>query len=604
MALLIRRGTDAERTGKVFQEGELIYTTDTKEVYIGDGVTPGGKSVSTYSNAQAIQAIGAALQAGQHQNISFTFDADQINATVTLDGGLLNVVEDGDPELGGDLNLNGYGIFLSDSTKVIDGVTGNLYGNLTGDVTGNVTGDVTGNVSGNAGTVTNGVYTTGSYSNPSWIASLEGSKISGSVNSVTNGVYTNTQQSITGEKTFTQTIIGDIKGSVISTDGITTLVNAQTNTISATTIGATDLTVSGTLTVNGTTTSINTTTLEVADKNITIAKGALTPAAAAGAGITIEGANATITYDNVTDRLVINKTVQASALVGNVTGNVTGNVLGNVTGNLTGNVVGDVVGSVFADDSTKIVDGITGNLFGNLTGNVVGNVTGNLTGDVYNSGPFRVLEVGTTASNAIFTGNIRTTTIDAYDNSMVYVNDDATVNGRLTVTASTRAILGFYSPAGYVVATDVGGGNLVTNVGIAANRVGFNVPVQFGQYTTTQRDALGVTLTIESPDSGTVPEASWSGGQATVYFHNQENQVIDVGAQVTISGLAPSGYNGTYTADEVGYNYVKYTVADPGSNGVATNGTVVAPVRNGTVIYNTTLNQFQGYANNSWVALS
>jgi hypothetical protein len=44
---------------------------------------------------------------------------------------------------------------------------------------GALTGNVTGNVSGNAGTVTNGVVTTGSYSNPSWITALAYSKLSG-----------------------------------------------------------------------------------------------------------------------------------------------------------------------------------------------------------------------------------------------------------------------------------------------------------------------------------------------------------------------------------------------------------------------------------------
>ena len=56
--------------------------------------------------------------------------------------------------------------------------------------TGNVTGDVT----GNAGTVTNGVYTTGNYIDPAWITSIAGSKVSGNISgnagSVTNGVYT------------------------------------------------------------------------------------------------------------------------------------------------------------------------------------------------------------------------------------------------------------------------------------------------------------------------------------------------------------------------------------------------------------------------------
>lgn len=51
-------------------------------------------------------------------------------------------------------------------------------------------------ISGNASTVTNGVYTSGSYANPAWITSLAGSKITGQVSSaanadtVTNGVYT------------------------------------------------------------------------------------------------------------------------------------------------------------------------------------------------------------------------------------------------------------------------------------------------------------------------------------------------------------------------------------------------------------------------------
>jgi hypothetical protein len=44
-------------------------------------------------------------------------------------------------------------------------------------------------IDGNAGTVTNGVYTTGSYTNPSWISSLDGSKLSGTV-VATNGVVT------------------------------------------------------------------------------------------------------------------------------------------------------------------------------------------------------------------------------------------------------------------------------------------------------------------------------------------------------------------------------------------------------------------------------
>lgn len=61
-------------------------------------------------------------------------------------------------------------------------VTGNLTGNVTGNVTGDLTGNVTGNVSGNAGTVTNGLYSTGSYGDPAWLTSLGANKITGGTN--------------------------------------------------------------------------------------------------------------------------------------------------------------------------------------------------------------------------------------------------------------------------------------------------------------------------------------------------------------------------------------------------------------------------------------
>jgi len=47
---------------------------------------------------------------------------------------------------------------------------------------------ISGSITGNAGTVTNGVYTTGSYDNPSWITSLDGSKITGTVANAANAL--------------------------------------------------------------------------------------------------------------------------------------------------------------------------------------------------------------------------------------------------------------------------------------------------------------------------------------------------------------------------------------------------------------------------------
>jgi len=46
MSLKIRRGLAASRTSITPAEGEFIYTTDTKIVYIGDGTTAGGNILS------------------------------------------------------------------------------------------------------------------------------------------------------------------------------------------------------------------------------------------------------------------------------------------------------------------------------------------------------------------------------------------------------------------------------------------------------------------------------------------------------------------------------------------------------------------------------
>lgn len=45
MALKLRRGTNAGRTAITPAEGEPIFTTDTKQLYIGDGTTAGGVAV-------------------------------------------------------------------------------------------------------------------------------------------------------------------------------------------------------------------------------------------------------------------------------------------------------------------------------------------------------------------------------------------------------------------------------------------------------------------------------------------------------------------------------------------------------------------------------
>ena len=168
MSLRIRRGTEAERSGIVFDTAEIVWTTNDQQLWVGDGITQGGINILANSAGTGLQynaltkklefagatyttddiaegtqpsrqyftveraqdAAAAALVNGVHTNISFVYNttqdnANRIDATVTLDGvGIASVSADTNPSLGGNLVLN---------THNITG-TGNI--NITGSVTG------------------------------------------------------------------------------------------------------------------------------------------------------------------------------------------------------------------------------------------------------------------------------------------------------------------------------------------------------------------------------------------------------------------------------------------------------------------------------------
>lgn len=115
MALKLRRGTNAQRLLITPAEGELIYTIDTKLLYVGDGSTAGGVAVDS----------GAAT--------TFTGIASNITPDVT-----------NTRNIGAVGNVYATGRF----TSLFGNLTGNVSGNVTGNVTGNLTGNVDGNVTG------------------------------------------------------------------------------------------------------------------------------------------------------------------------------------------------------------------------------------------------------------------------------------------------------------------------------------------------------------------------------------------------------------------------------------------------------------------------
>lgn len=203
MALRLRRGTNAERQLITPVEGELVWTTDTKELYAGDGTTVGGIKITGAEDAprteldelddvtlgtvnngdvlaydmdlgvwKAAPAESPELQAGQLYNIGLlgddssilvdtssnffrgNFDGDlydsEGNRLIDADGGFFydkEGVEILDLNIrGGEFDLKGNvqgSVFNNNLTQIlVDHDNETFYGTLQGDVVGNVIGSV------------------------------------------------------------------------------------------------------------------------------------------------------------------------------------------------------------------------------------------------------------------------------------------------------------------------------------------------------------------------------------------------------------------------------------------------------------------------------
>ena len=143
--LRIKRGTKTQlqtTPGYVPAEGELVYTTDSKEVFVGDGATTGGTPVSV--STQNLEDLGNVQALAAQNDQILVYNGSQWAAT-------------DNPAI--DVRGNIYG---DDSTLLVDAINGkivgpvetssvtatNVVGNLTGDVVGSVTGNVVGNTTG------------------------------------------------------------------------------------------------------------------------------------------------------------------------------------------------------------------------------------------------------------------------------------------------------------------------------------------------------------------------------------------------------------------------------------------------------------------------
>jgi hypothetical protein len=336
MAFRLRRGTDLQRQSITPAEGELIYVTDTKEIYAGDGTTLGGILVtgdiagSPPALTRDLDTDGFTISGNGTIDLSGTITAtsfvgDGSGLTGISSGGGAGIIE------GYTYTINIEGDVLgTDSSTIVDASTNSFYGNFIGD--GSQITDMNLNQLDDVATFSPGEGEILKYIGGFWTNAPDGdagagliqgqcypisiqgdivSQDSSVIVDATNNIFTgdligNVLGNLTGD--VDGNVVGDLVGSVFADDS-TPIVDAINKTL------------------NG---------------NL--------------AGDAFGNHSGTFTGDMTGD------------LIGNVTGNLSGNVIGNVSGDVIGNVFGTVfggvdgelTGSVFTNNSTLVIDGDTG----------------------------------------------------------------------------------------------------------------------------------------------------------------------------------------------------------------------------------------------------
>ena len=489
MALQIRRGTNNERllmngiANSVPAQGELLYATDTKKLFIGDGSTTGGTSVG-YFGSIAVSGQNTLFSTSNKElltlvagdNISITTNentnAITINAAAQFDeinNGSIRLLQNNIAGLNSNENIN---IDPAGTGKVV--ITGAL--DVSGTISGNLTGNVTGTVSGNAGSVTNGVYTTdiGSVTSIMLAGNISNSKLLNS--SVT-----------------------------IGTTGIN--------------LGASSTTLVGLTSVTSTafTGNIFTNLIDSADSSQIV----VTPTMRF---------NSDVTFD---------ERVYADRFFGAVTGNLTGNVVGTVTGNLVGNVSGadfvrnkniqlngntitttDLNENLLIDPNGSGRVDINGNLI--TTGlQIFGPGAGGASGDgtiliVTSSSSAIPLSVAEVHNNASLTGAVAFSRARGNLLAQTIVQNGDEIqslafnghDGTTFVPAATIQVIVNGTPSSGVVPgklrlrTSDSTGVLASRLDVETTKITSNVPFKLVSFTdATARDAYFTSLSI-SPEAG------------------------------------------------------------------------------------------------------
>lgn len=235
MPLQIRRGTEADRAAQTvaFAAGELVYTTDSQKLYVGDGTTVGGIILSGFNAVNAKTAAAAMFTGGTSSGITYSYDsnAQVMNSTVSFPS-----------TLSSNLGLNGNNITGTGNINITGTVTatsfsGSIGGNLGSDIvlnSHNITGTGSISISGNVtattfyGNLNGGLaadlamnsHNISGSGNLSTTGNVSANVISGSFSGTLGSNLTLNSHDITGTGNINNTGNISISGTITATNGL------------------------------------------------------------------------------------------------------------------------------------------------------------------------------------------------------------------------------------------------------------------------------------------------------------------------------------------------------------------------------------------------
>ena len=417
MPLRIRRGTDAERVANNFRpaQGELIFTTDTKKLYVGDGSTIGGTLVTGEGGGGGV---------GDSTVVPTTInDLSDVDVTGAISGSVLKY-DGGNWVVGVDTAGSGGGAsVLSDLTNVNFSNTPQDRWILRYDLASDEWRADPDDTGLNYPTLVS--LTDTDFSNPpqdGWVLKYD---------------LVNTRWVAAAE------VIGSTLTSALDANGYSI---SDVGTITSTA----DITTTG---------DINAANVNAANVNATTVTSDL---------------QGDVYNENGTQKIISvgSTALDAAIFTGNVTGNVTGNANGDHTGTFTGAITatgtleGNIKGDIRATNDVTVLssgsDGTNATFTGDVTGNLVGNVDGDLTGSVFGDDSTLMVDGVNNTINTQFinspNGIITTTAVGADPSILEYNRGNAgaldpaesigrTIISKTDTTTGTKTVVGSISLA-------------------------------------------------------------------------------------------------------------------------------------------------------------